>query len=171
MCNRLVNSATRSASELSCVERRSQNGSVSALILTCFVVDGTRPDLPLVDSPGATLLVVSAGFATANQLASVAIAADDVGLPLKGVIVTNPDSDDRTTGRFPQATPRHARSPQASETRQSGLTMTLDSPRVMDTSVDAGMAQLSEVLTGRVVSLRFARMRWLAVDGSGLVSP
>lgn len=79
-----------------------------ALVLTCIVVDSERPELSLTHLVGSTLLATSAGFGTADQLARVAIAASDVGAPLAGVVLTNPDIDDRTSGRFPQVRPNAA---------------------------------------------------------------
>jgi capsular polysaccharide biosynthesis protein len=49
-----------------------------------------------------TLLIVSSGFATSADLARAALAASDAGNPLTGVVVTNPDPDDSTTGLLPE---------------------------------------------------------------------
>lgn len=83
-----------------------EDAEAAALIVSCIVVDGARPKLPLIKAVGTTLLAVSAGFGTAEELARVAIAAADAGVPVKGMVLTNSDVDDRTTGRFPEVTPR-----------------------------------------------------------------
>lgn len=72
------------------------------LVVQCLTVSRQQPGTLLahVDDV-ATLLVVSAGGATAEDLARVALAADDAGTPLQGIVVANPDPLDRTTGRLP----------------------------------------------------------------------
>jgi len=47
-----------------------------------------------------TLLAVSSGAASAEDLAALALAADEAGMPLDGIVVANPDPLDRTTGRL-----------------------------------------------------------------------
>lgn len=76
------------------------------LTVTAVVVDRREPVLPEPRPGTTTVLAVSAGAATADQLARVAIAAADGGQPLKGIFVANPDSDDQTTGRFPDTVAR-----------------------------------------------------------------
>jgi hypothetical protein len=66
-----------------------------------FAVDRAKPELPV--SGGASLLAVSSGFATSEALARVALAANDAGIPLAGVVVINPATDDSTTGSLPEA--------------------------------------------------------------------
>jgi capsular polysaccharide biosynthesis protein len=48
------------------------------------------------------ILAVSAGVATAEQLARVVASAAGTGLRLAGAVVVNPDSSDETTGLLPQ---------------------------------------------------------------------
>jgi capsular polysaccharide biosynthesis protein len=50
----------------------------------------------------AAVLGVSAGTATAEELARAAISAADQGCKLVGILVADPDSTDGTTGRLPQ---------------------------------------------------------------------
>lgn len=66
-----------------------------------FTVPRQRPgsDLPRLDD-AVTVLAVSSGGATAEDLARIALAADEAGLPLEGIAVVNPDPLDRTTGRL-----------------------------------------------------------------------
>ena len=72
----------------------------------------------------ATVLGVSAGAATAEQLARVAVSAADDGRDIAGIIVADPDPADHTTGRLPQpARPAQRRLPTrltgtATETRR-----------------------------------------------------
>jgi Mrp family chromosome partitioning ATPase len=54
--------------------------------------------LALVPERTATVLVVSAGFATAEQLARAAMLAADSGSMVMGIIVADPDPADQTTG-------------------------------------------------------------------------
>lgn len=72
------------------------------LVVHCMTVSRQQPEALLVHVDDvATLLVVSAGAASAEELARVALAADDAGIPLQGIVVANPDPLDRTTGRLP----------------------------------------------------------------------
>ena len=66
------------------------------------VIDGRNPQVPATMRTTATLLGVSAGAATADQLARVAISAVSDGREITGILVADPDSDDATTGRLPQ---------------------------------------------------------------------
>jgi capsular polysaccharide biosynthesis protein len=61
---------------------------------------------------GAAVLAVSAGVATAEQLAGVAAGAAALGHEIVGILVADPDPADSTTGRLPQvARPARARRP------------------------------------------------------------
>jgi capsular polysaccharide biosynthesis protein len=72
------------------------------LTVVSMVVDPVRPEV-LVARGGVTVLAVSAGFATVEELARVAISAADCDQPIAGIVVTNPEPDDPTTGRLPEA--------------------------------------------------------------------
>jgi capsular polysaccharide biosynthesis protein len=63
-------------------------------------IDAASPQVG--SSFATTLLIVSSGFATSADLARAALAASDAGNPLTGVVVTNPDPDDSTTGLLPE---------------------------------------------------------------------
>lgn len=74
------------------------------LTLSVVVLDRDHPALTVTRRSGtSTVLSVSAGFASAEQLAQVAIAAADAGESLRGIWVSNPASEDHTVGRFPDA--------------------------------------------------------------------
>ena len=53
------------------------------------------------------MLGVSAGGATAEELARVATAAAADDRDIYGILVANPDAGDQTTGRIPHLTPMH----------------------------------------------------------------
>lgn len=73
------------------------------LTIVSMVVDPLCPEV--FGAPGAvTVLAVGAGFATLEVLARVAIAAANCDHGVSGIVVTNPDPDDLTTGRLLQAT-------------------------------------------------------------------
>ncbi len=62
------------------------------------------------DIPGESLLIVSAGYASAQQIAEAAEIAAQDHLRLVGVVVVNPDAGDMTTGRQrPAVAPLHRR--------------------------------------------------------------
>jgi capsular polysaccharide biosynthesis protein len=77
------------------------------LTVTAAVVDAERPALPDFLRPGTTTVIsVSAGHASAEQLARLAILAADRGQPVRGIFVANPGADDQTVGRYPDSSSR-----------------------------------------------------------------
>jgi capsular polysaccharide biosynthesis protein len=74
----------------------------ATLAVVVAVVDGRKPQMPPTMHTSATLLGVSAGAATADQLARVAISALSDGREITAILVADPDSTDATTGRLPQ---------------------------------------------------------------------
>jgi hypothetical protein len=70
------------------------------LIVHLAVVDRQHPNVTLGVGPAVVLLAVTAGAATAEDLARVALAGDDAGQQIARVIVVDPDPMDRTTGRL-----------------------------------------------------------------------
>jgi capsular polysaccharide biosynthesis protein len=72
------------------------------LTVVVGVVDGRNPQVPDMMRTTATLLGVSAGAATADQLARAAVSAVSDGREITGILVADPDTDDATTGRVPQ---------------------------------------------------------------------
>jgi capsular polysaccharide biosynthesis protein len=74
----------------------------AALTVVVVVVDGRAPRFADTVPTSATALAVSAGAATAEHLARVAVSAADDGRDVAGIIVANPDPSDHTTGGVPQ---------------------------------------------------------------------
>ena len=84
----------------------------AGMTVVVAVVDGRAPRLANIVNTSVTVLGVSAGATTAEQLARVAAAAAGEGHEIAGIIVADPDSTDHTTGRLPQPTrPTHWRPP------------------------------------------------------------
>ena len=73
----------------------------SALVIVVAVVDGRAPQLPDPIRTNATVIGVSAGAATAEQLARAAVAATTYGQEITGILVADPEPTDQTTGRIP----------------------------------------------------------------------
>ena len=73
----------------------------AALTIVVTVVDSENPQLADAVSPTATVLGVSAGAATAEQVARAASSAAAGGHDVVGILVADPESTDTTTGRFP----------------------------------------------------------------------
>jgi capsular polysaccharide biosynthesis protein len=91
-----------------------------ALTVVVAVVDGRNPEIPDTLRTSMTLLGVSSGKVTAEQLARAAVVASNDGREITGILVADPDPADRTTGGIPQLAPRppHHRRPR----RLIGLT-------------------------------------------------
>jgi hypothetical protein len=69
------------------------------LTIILVTVDRTQPNLGDPPASAATILSVAAGTATAQELARVAVAVDDAGLRVDGIVVADPDQTDITSGR------------------------------------------------------------------------
>lgn len=89
----------------------------SALTVTVEVVDSQTPRIPDLMRTTATVLGVSAGATTSEQLARLAVSAATDGREIVGILVADPEADDRTTGRAPQLLPTSHRAP----TRLKGM--------------------------------------------------
>lgn len=78
------------------------NTSTEKVDLTIYLVVVERMHPYLGDTPAteATLLAVGAATATDQELARVAVAVDDAGRRVDGVVVADPDQGDRTSGRY-----------------------------------------------------------------------
>jgi capsular polysaccharide biosynthesis protein len=74
----------------------------NGLTVVVAVVDSQAPRLAHALHTTATVLGVSAGAATAEQLARVASSAAADGHDITGLLVADPDPADHTTGRIPQ---------------------------------------------------------------------
>jgi hypothetical protein len=91
----------------------------AALTTVVAVVDAQTPRVVDTIRTTATVLGVSAGRTTAEQLARVAASLAADGRQIAGILVADPDSADHTTGRVPQLAPSsHRRLP----TRLTGTT-------------------------------------------------
>ncbi len=71
----------------------------AALVVVVAVLDGGAPAMPRTVPADTTLLGVSAGGSTAEQLARVATAAASDGREVTGILVADPDPADQSTGR------------------------------------------------------------------------
>jgi capsular polysaccharide biosynthesis protein len=83
-------------------EDKAQGKATAALTVLIAVVDEGTPRMADRMQKSVALLGVSAGAATADQLARVAFSAAGHGRRLAGLLVADPDSTDKTTGRLPQ---------------------------------------------------------------------
>jgi len=90
----------------------------AGLIVTVAVVDGQTPRVADTMRATVTVLGVTAGKVTAEELARVAISAATEGRDITGILVADPDSADHTTGRLPEVSrPGQRRMP----TRVTGI--------------------------------------------------
>jgi hypothetical protein len=90
----------------------------AALTVVVVVVNEQTPQAAHTRPASRTVLAVSAGAATAEQLALIAVNAADSGHYLVGILVADPDKTDNTTGRVPQPTRAAA---QRSPTHLTGI--------------------------------------------------
>jgi capsular polysaccharide biosynthesis protein len=74
----------------------------AALTIVVAVLDDQASQVSQVIRTTVTVLGVSAGVATAEQLARMAVSAASDGRDIVGIIVADPDSADHTTGRLPE---------------------------------------------------------------------
>ena len=72
------------------------------LAIVVTVVDGKAPKMPDTMHTAAAVLAVSAGAATAEQLARAAVCAAVDGRDVVGILVADPERTDRSTGRVPR---------------------------------------------------------------------
>jgi capsular polysaccharide biosynthesis protein len=72
-----------------------------AIDLTIFLVvsDRSQPRLSDLSASDVVILCVASGTATEQELARVAVAVDDTGRRIDGIVVADPDQSDLTTGR------------------------------------------------------------------------
>jgi capsular polysaccharide biosynthesis protein len=87
--------------------------SGAALTVAVAVLDSKSPELPAMMRTNATVLAVTSGAVSAEQLARVAVSVTGDGRDIAGILVADPDSSDRTTGRLPQLTQMPRRRQQA----------------------------------------------------------
>jgi capsular polysaccharide biosynthesis protein len=73
----------------------------AVLTVVVVVVDSQSPEMAGTITTTATVIGVSAGAATAEQLARVAANAAADGREIAGILVADPEPTDRTTGRIP----------------------------------------------------------------------
>jgi capsular polysaccharide biosynthesis protein len=74
----------------------------TALSVVVVVVDDRAPKMSAAVRTTATVLGVSSGRVTAEQLARAAVAAGADGREVAGILVADPEPTDKTTGRVPQ---------------------------------------------------------------------
>jgi len=73
-----------------------------ALVVVVVVVDSSNPRVPDTVRTRINLLGVSAGVASAEQLARAAVSAAADGRNITGILIADPEPTDRTTGSVPQ---------------------------------------------------------------------
>jgi hypothetical protein len=69
------------------------------LTIILVVVDRNQPELHNAPASSAAILSIAPGTATEEELARVAVAMDDVGRRIDGIVVADPDKTDPTSGR------------------------------------------------------------------------
>jgi hypothetical protein len=69
------------------------------LTIVFAIADRREPTLRGVPATEATMLAISPGVGTREELARLAVAVDDAGGRIAGVVVADPEPSDRTTGR------------------------------------------------------------------------
>jgi hypothetical protein len=69
------------------------------MTIVLAVVDPQKPSLDGVQPTAVTVLSLAPGVTSREQLARLAVAVDDAGRRIDGLVVADPDPADRTTGR------------------------------------------------------------------------
>jgi capsular polysaccharide biosynthesis protein len=75
------------------------NGQAIDLTITLVVADRRHPNLREAPASAATIVSVASATATEQELARLAVAVDDTGRRIDGIVVADPDQTDRTSGR------------------------------------------------------------------------
>jgi hypothetical protein len=88
------------------VDTRPSESRTCDLLVVLVVVSRSHPSLQGLPNTEALVLALSSGAASAEELALVAMAADDAGRHFDGVIVPDPDRLDHTTGRIVAPEPK-----------------------------------------------------------------
>lgn len=81
------------------------NGSAAsapALRISMIVVDRSDPDLAEAHNSKRTIVGLSSGAVTAEEIARIAVLAAAQRREIDGIVVVDPDPHDQTTGRVPQ---------------------------------------------------------------------
>ncbi len=97
--------------QLVAVDKDSAELPDGTFVVVVAVVDSQAPLVPHTVPTAATVLGVSAGGATAEQLARAAVAASADGREIAGILVANPDPADQSSGRIPRLAPPHRQLP------------------------------------------------------------
>ena len=74
--------------------------TLGELTILFAVIDREEPSLTGVPHTAATMLAISPGVGSREDLARLAVAVDDVGRRIDGIVVADPDPADRTSGRL-----------------------------------------------------------------------
>ena len=77
-----------------------KNGSTQ-LTIVLAVADARKPTLLDVPTTARTALAISPGVGTREDLARLAVAVDEAGRRIDGIVVADPDPSDGTRGRRP----------------------------------------------------------------------
>jgi capsular polysaccharide biosynthesis protein len=88
------------------VDAHQEPPGTSALTIHLVVVDRDAPRLDGSERTTNTIVALSSGTVTAEELARLAVAAAANDRNIDGLVVTDPDPTDRTIGRVSQATRR-----------------------------------------------------------------
>jgi capsular polysaccharide biosynthesis protein len=75
------------------------DGNAIDMTITLVVADRRHPNLREAPASAATILSIASATATEQELARVAVAVDDTGRRIDGIVVADPDQTDRTSGR------------------------------------------------------------------------
>jgi hypothetical protein len=93
------------------------------LVVLLLAVDARQAQFPQTMPTGTTLVGVSSGGATAEQLARIATAAAADGRDIDGIVVADPESADQATGRIGSPSRSARRGPQAAPVHLDWTTM------------------------------------------------
>lgn len=85
------------------VDSHQEPAGTTALSIHLVVVDRDAPHLVGAEPTTNTIVALSAGTVTAEELARLAVAAAADGRNIDGMVVTDPDPTDRTIGRVSQS--------------------------------------------------------------------
>jgi capsular polysaccharide biosynthesis protein len=104
-CHRLSGEMARERLRVEAIPDDDSSLERDEFVVFAAAIDPSESSLIELPPAPTVVLSLSSGRATVDELAQVAVMADNIGRPINGILVADPLPDDLTTGRLPARTP------------------------------------------------------------------